>query len=610
MLEWNLEKNIGVSPSQFTLGSQKKVWWKCKNGHEWEAAIKDRNNGHGCPYCTNKKVLQGYNDLITVNPSLAKEWNYEKNSDLNPENFFANSNKKVWWICKNGHEWQATIYSRNTGRGCPYCLGKEVLKGYNDLQTINPTLASEWNCEKNNGLTPMDVMPNSGRKVWWKCAKSHEWMATINHRSNGRSCPICDSERKTSLPEYAIVYYLRKCGLDVIHSYKEKGYELDIYIPLMKIAIEFDGYFWHKDRIKKDLEKNSNCKKDGIKLYRIRDRLPSLNDSSIDYIIQENQNELPKILKKILSEITQKNVDVDLDRDIIEIENLRNYTEKEVSLLLSNPSVAKEWNYTKNGNLKPESFFANSNKKVWWICKNGHEWQATIINRNKGTGCPYCTGQKVLKGFNDLQTINPSLANDWNHERNNGLKPEDFTASSGKKVWWKCKSGHEWEAIIKDRNHGRGCPYCSSQKILKGYNDLITINPRLAREWNYKKNGNLTPENFLANSHDKVWWKCKNGHEWQAIIASRSNGRGCPYCAGKKVLKGFNDLQTINPSLANDWNHERNNGLKPEDFTASSGKKVWWKCKSGHEWEAIIKDRNHGRGCPYCKRQKTNTKIQ
>ena len=606
MAEWNWKKNneLGLDPKTLTVGSNKKAWWKCNKGHEWQATIKDKNNGHGCPYCSNKRVLQGYNDLKTINPKLAKEWNYEKNGNLRPENFFANSNKKVWWICKSGHEWQATIDSRNNGRGCPYCSGKTVLKGYNDLQTINPSLAREWNCEKNGELKPENFTANSGKKVWWICDKGHEWQATINHRNNGRGCPVCDLERKTSLPEYALVYYLRKQGLEVIHSYKGKGYETDIYIPTKRIAIEFDGYFWHKNRTKKDLEKNLRCKKDGIKLYRIRDRLPSLNDTSIDYIVQEKQNDLQRVFKIILNEITNENVDVDLDRDNIDIENLRVYTEKEISLLISNPEVAKEWNYEKNGNLRPESFFANSNKKVWWKCNKGHEWQAKIINRNKGTGCPYCSGQKVFKGYNDLQTINPSLAKEWNYERNGDLKPESFTANSGKKIWWKCSNGHEWRISIKNRNNGSGCPYCSRQKILKGYNDLETINPNLAKEWNYEKNGDLKPENFTANSHIKVWWKCEHGHEWQAIIASRNNGRGCPYCAGQKVLKGYNDLATLNPKITEEWNYEKNGDLKPENFTAKSGKKVWWKCSNGHEWQARIFDRNNGNSCPYCSGRK------
>ena len=187
------------------------------------------------------------------------------------------------------------------------------------MQTISPTLAKEWNYEKNGNTKPEHFTESSSKKVWWKCSKGHEWQATINHRNNGRGCPICNAERNTSLPEYAILYYLKKHGLEVIHSYREMGYELDIYIPSKKVAIEYDGYLWHKNKAKIDLKKNQKCKEDGIKLYRIREGLPSLNNSSIDFIVQKGQKNLSAILKRVLSEIIGLCIDIDLENYIIKI---------------------------------------------------------------------------------------------------------------------------------------------------------------------------------------------------------------------------------------------------------------------------------------------------
>ena len=462
--EWNYEKNTGLTPEEVIPGSGQNVWWKCQRGHEWQATIGSRNAGRGCPYCSGRYTIKGENDLQTVNPTLAKEWNIEKNTGLTPMDVMPNSDKKVWWKCSNGHEWQATINSRNSGVGCPYCSGRYPIKGENDLQTLNPAIATEWHYEKNDGLIPADVMPNSDKKVWWKCRKGHEWQAVISSRTRGNGCPICSSEKNTSFPEYALVYYLKKYGLEVIHSYREQGYELDVYIPVLRIAIEYDGYLWHKDKTQQDLAKNYKCAMDGIKLYRIREGLSSLNDSSTDFVVQRNQEDLSKILKLLLSEITGTIVDVDLKRDNITIENLREYTEKETSLLFSNPAIAKEWNYEKNGNLKPEHFAANSHKKVWWKCPKGHEWQSTIKDRNSGNGCPYCASKMVLKGYNDLQAVNPSLTKEWNYEKNNGLTPVDVTPNSHKKVWWKCSNGHEWQALIGNRHKGNGCPQCAREK--------------------------------------------------------------------------------------------------------------------------------------------------
>ena len=195
--------------------------------------------------------------------------------------------------------------------------------------------------------------------------------------------------------------------------------------------------------------------------------MPKLNDSSKDFIVDKKQKSLNEVLQKVLSEIVDFSINVDLERDNIEIENMREYTEKTNSLLFMNPQLAEEWNYEKNGVLKPEEVMPNSHKKVWWKCSKGHEWQATIANRNKGRGCPYCSSNKILKGYNDLATINPKLAKEWNYEKNGDLRPEDFLSNSGKKVWWKCSKDHEWQATIAHRNKGRGCPICYKEKRKK-----------------------------------------------------------------------------------------------------------------------------------------------
>jgi hypothetical protein len=102
-------------------GSNKKVWWLCEKGHEWEISVNARSRGHNCPYCANQIVLKGYNDLETLNPRLAKEWHPINNGDLLPSDVMPGSNKKAWWLCEQGHEWQAQISSRNKGAGCMTC---------------------------------------------------------------------------------------------------------------------------------------------------------------------------------------------------------------------------------------------------------------------------------------------------------------------------------------------------------------------------------------------------------------------------------------------------------------------------------------------------------
>ena len=134
-------------------------------------------------------------------------------------------------------------------------------------------------------------------------------------------------------------------------------------------------------------------------------------------------------------------------------------------------------------------------------------------------------------------------------------------------------------------------------------NCLETVNPRLAREWHPTKNGTLTPGDVAPYSNRKVWWKCKKDHEWEATIANRNKGRGCPYCGGKAACKD-NCLETVEPALAEEWHPTKNMPLTPRDVTPGSGKKVWWLCTEGHEWLATIYSRNAGNGCPHCHRRR------
>jgi hypothetical protein len=151
-------------------------------------------NGRDCPYCAGKKA--GYdNCLNTLNPILASEWNYKRNGNLTPKNVTQGSNKKVWWICKNGHEWQAVVYSRIQGSNCPYCSGRAA-SNENCLQSTNPEIAKEWNFKRNKNITPHKVTHGSNKMVWWVCKKGHEWQETIKNRSRGSGCPNCRSRLK------------------------------------------------------------------------------------------------------------------------------------------------------------------------------------------------------------------------------------------------------------------------------------------------------------------------------------------------------------------------------------------------------------------------------
>jgi len=398
---------------------------------------------------------------------------------------------------------------------------------------------------------------------------------------------------------------------NVQHRAKLYGEECDIFIPSLQVAIEYDGVYWHRDKLERDKKKSASLRDSGITLIRVREEgLEKTCDT--DIFVSPRDSEF-KVVSAVVNRLGEERILCVSARDSIgtylKRNRLANDSEYErllemlpsplpgFSLQEQNPNLAAEWHPGRNGNLTARHVSSSSNKKVWWMCVRGHEWQATISSRSRGNGCPYCAGRAVCEET-CLETINTVLAKAWHPTRNGNLTAKDVAPWSHKKVWWKCAKGHEWPATIDSRSRGNGCPYCAGKAVCED-NCLQVLNPVLAGEWHPTRNGSLTAKDVTPGSNKKVWWKCAKCHEWPATIASRSGGNGCPYCAGKAVCED-NCLQVLNPVLAREWHPTRNGSLTAKDVTPGSNKKVWWKCAKGHEWPAIVADRRRGNGCPYC----------
>ena len=221
------------------------------------------------------------------------------------------------------------------------------------------------------------------------------------------------------------------------------------------------------------------------------------------------------------------------------------------SLAEVHPELVSEWS-EKNLTLTPDDITFGSNKKVWWRGACGHEWQASVKARSNGEKCPICSGARVIAGINDLATLEPLLVKQWS--KKNKIKPTEVSIGSHKKVIWRCEKGHEWEAAVKSRTINKtGCPYCSHNKVLAGFNDFATLLPDIAAEWS-DRNYPLLPTQVTVFANRKAWWKCKDcGREWNTLISTRSGGSKCPYCSGYIFSKGFNDLQTTHPEIQKSW---------------------------------------------------------
>ena len=311
-------------------------------------------------------------------------------------------------------QWKTAVAARVSGRGCPYCSNRRVLPGFNDLATIHPEIAAQWDTDRNGDITPSDVMPGSITRVWWRCSQGHSWLTSVGTRSKGYGCPYC-SNRKV---------------------------------------------------------------------------LPGYNDLATRY-----------------------------------------------------PEIAAQWDYERNTDFAPDKIPPHFMNHVWWRCEQGHSWSATVVSRvAQGRDCPFCSGHKVLKGFNDLASNYPELAAEWS-EKNAPLQADKVFPKSRKNVWWKCRvCAYEWRAVIDSRVKGMSCPVCTDRAVKSGWNDLATTDPDLIIEWDYDRNTVVTPEKVSRCSMRMIWWKCRFGHSWRAKISDRAiDKEPCHICL-KMFEKEFPDL--------------------------------------------------------------------
>ena len=383
------------------------------------------------------------NRLSTNQPELVPEWHPTKNGELTVHDVTSASNKKVWWQCAYGHDWEATIVNRTRRKsGCPSCAGKRVTDA-NRLSILFPDVAAEWHPTKNGGLTPFNASYGSNKSRWWLCEHGHEWKAVVSDRTLDRNgCPYCSGRRVSDLNRLSVLY----------------------------------------------------------------------------------------------------------------------------------PDVAQDWHPTKNGDLRLDDVHYASNKKRWWLCSQDrdHEWDAPPNSRTAGHGCPYCSGRRVADS-NRLSTNHPRLAAEWHPTENGDLTPDDVVSGTNRKAWWRCRKGHEWSAVVASRvAGGHGCPYCSGHRVSDA-NRLSLRYPEVAKEWHPTKNGTLTPNDVALATNRKVWWVCIEGHEWEALIGSRTlAGHGCPVCAGLRVSDA-NRLSLRSPDVAREWHPTRNGDLTPVDVSLRNG---------------------------------------
>lgn len=511
-------------------------------------------------------------ELGEYGQQLLKEYDYEENEkhNIDIDNLTGGSSKDIYWICsKCGEKFIRSINRRMHSKQCPNCWKTRVVKGKNDLYTwclnngeFGKKLMEEFN-EAENNISIHNISYGSQKKIKWRCKNNHKWTANVITRTAHKSgCPYC-SAGSISLSEKFIYNALSSVIPNMEENYrlptKLGGYELDICIPDLKVAIEYDGYFWHEKPYNGEYAEGSIeqyktdiCKQFGVRLIHIYDGgdtyEPTIFNNIINFKIDKKlkYEQLKLVIQLLLKEF---NVEDTINYELIKEYTIKTYNiiKYEDTLAYQCPELLEEWDYEENKLYTPETISAKSQNKVHWVCKKcKQKWEATVLHRSTyKRGCPVCSNHKVIEGINDLQTLFPNIAKEW-HPTLNKKKPTEVPAGNCDRIYWICsKCGYgengEWQVMTYHRTHNKsGCPVCANVKVMTKFNDLQTVYPELAKEYHSTLNSKPVTE-ISATWHRKVYWQCtkcgygQNG-EWQAAPGRRqSKGyeTGCPKCKYK-----------------------------------------------------------------------------
>ncbi|PYJ58082.1 MAG: hypothetical protein DME24_17685 [Verrucomicrobia bacterium] len=485
----------------------------------------------------------------TVNDDqrLLKEWHPVRNADIDPSATARQSNRSCWWRCSKGHEWVAIVANRAKGQGCPYCTGKRA-DALNSLLALNPKLATEWHPTKNGRLHPDQVRPGSGKRVWWLCPKGHIYAAQVYTRNKGSNCPACAGKIVT--PENCL---LKVNPLLAKDWHPTKNGRLR---PRNVTANSHRKVWWVCGR-----------RHEWAAVVASRNRghgCPDCNSST------------SKLELRVFAELNWIFHDALLRHKVQGIE---------CDVFLPSIATALEC----DGEFWHRDKKKADRRKNTLLRKHGVD---LIRIRERGLQPISELDVIVDRRESEFQIVKRVLGNAAILGKS---QPNQVAIISEYIEAGRLQNETEYRNLL-DRLPGP----------MPGQS-LLVLFPALAAEWHSSKNWNLSPQHVSAFSNLKVWWQCakRKHHEWLATVAKRSNGRGCPFCAGTRPSPE-NNLAQFNNFLASEWHPIKNGQKLPSDVTPSSHAKVWWQCTKGHEWQAAVNLRNKGNGCPFCSNKRVN----
>jgi hypothetical protein len=589
-------------PSDYLRGATDKVWWKCPAGLHPDTfvSMRDKRRGSGCPYCASVMIAPD-ESLAALDPDLAQHWS-ERNQQ-SPGRYRTHSPFKAWWRCPAGaHEdFQRTIAAHIRIRTCPRCAQVKASPEY-CLATIHPDIARDWS--ERNDSEPTAYLPVSGQAVWWKCREGvHEdyERRIVDQVAREGRCRYCtgylgenaaaENSLATVLPGLAAEWSPRN---DVQPSQVGDRYSKRVLWSCAEGHPDYEATVTQR----RQGRRCPICS--GVELHPttslaamhpdLAAQWSSRNDGAADQYRPTHHRALWWTC---------------------EVEGHDDYSMTVAarvggrgcpvcaSLGAQRADLAEQW--AKRNEKSPFEYAVSSGRKAWWLCPTGEhpDYLARIADRSAGSGCPYCSGNRVTE-ITSLARANPQLAERWSPH--NDIKPTEVTRSSTRKVWWLCPTGEhpDYLAQVSTQSRGSSCPYCSGNKVCES-NCLATTHPDIAAAWS--GHNDRSPSEVTAGSNYTAWWICPvEGHgEYRSVVATRvkTNSR-CPYCTGQKAHP-TTCLAALHPDLAAEWHPD--NDRAPSDVTVKSGYRARWQCLADPQhpaWTSTVAHRTSGSGCPAC----------
>lgn len=469
---------------------------RCGREYEYPTSVVRKQIGRSCRECKFEEQSDRKPNFRDELPTLSKMWNYEKNGVNPPEFYPPSAHVFAWFKCPEGHEFNANLnhlYNRKNKNSlgwesCIECnksnVGEYVskAKAKNSISFAEkyPQLLSEWDYDRNT-RSPFEISYGSKVKINFICEFGHRWISTPNSRSIN-NCPKCNHS-STSKIEVRIYSELKSVFDDVLWRKKYQGTEIDVFLPELKIGIEYDGKYWHSQKEEQDLNKLKLLKKIGIKLIRIREA-PLKRVGEFDILLDPNQSE-QLIIKRLFEAIYQMTLSTEAQQYLNKFDDSKTFSNEalfqdivqifpkplpEDSLLNTRPDIAAKWDYQKNGSFTPDMFTVGSGFRAWWICQSGHPpFQEKINNmRSRGYSCGICYEEdrarlvrrgRMKKGVN-LAFKRPDLKKFY-LKHNKDWKFEDLSAGSKYKCLWSCSDcGAEFSAVVRDVVRRENPPLC------------------------------------------------------------------------------------------------------------------------------------------------------